>query len=220
MPTARARCSRRALSPFETAFEPAFEPPIATSSEASSEREALRSCAVSRVGIPAVQRLRGAHLDAGRGRCLWRHRGRGLGFRGLARGVFGRLAVALRHQLLDLRPRPVDLLPAQSTHLSRGSRGPWSFRPWTAPPATYQTLSSICCSLDGSRHRFWRIGSSLNVGSQTGPSGSARKAGAQDTETRNARLTARLSQVVEPTDTGLGRVDQPGHAGLPARHDA
>ena len=187
---ARARCSRRARLPFETAFEAAFEPPIATSSEGSSEWEALRSCAVSRVGIAAVQRLRGAHLDAGRGLCLGRHRRRGLGFFRLAGGVVGRLAVALRHQLLDLRPRPVDLLPAPSTHLSRGSRVPWSFRPWTAVSATYQAPWSTRCSLNGSRHRFWRIGTSLNAGSQTGPSGSARKAGAQATATRSARPTA------------------------------
>ena len=105
---ARARCSRRALLPFETPFEPAFEPPIATSSESSSEWVALRSRALSRVGIPPVQRLRGVHLDAGRGRRLWRHRRRGLRFRGLAGGVLGRLAVALRHQLPDLRPRLTD----------------------------------------------------------------------------------------------------------------
>ena len=121
---ARPGRSRRARLPFETPFEPAFEPPIATSSEGSSEREALRSCAVSRVGIPAVQRLRGAHLDAGRGRRLGRHRGRGLGFRGLACGVFGRLAVALCHQFPDLRRRLADLLLALGPNLCRGSIGP------------------------------------------------------------------------------------------------
>jgi len=59
---------------------------------------------------------------------------------------------------------------------------------------TYQTPLSTLCSLRGSRHRFWRIGTSLNVGSHTGPSGSARKAGAQATATRRAWLTARLSR--------------------------
>ena len=113
---ARPRRSRRALLPLETPFEPAFEPPIATSSEGSSEWEALRSCALSRVGIATIQRLRGAHLDAGPGRCLGRHRRGGLGFFRLAGGVVGRLAVALRHQLLDLRARLADSLPALGAH--------------------------------------------------------------------------------------------------------
>ena len=112
---ARARCSRRALLPFETPFEPAFEPPIATSSESSSEWEALRSRAVSRVGIPAVQRLRGAHLDAGRGRLPGAASPTWASVSFVSRGgVVGRLAVALRHQRLDLRPRG---LPTRCRHL-------------------------------------------------------------------------------------------------------
>ena len=80
-----------------------------------------RSCACSRVGIQAVQRLRGAHLDTGCGRHVGRFRGRARRIPGLARGVGGRLAVAFRHQRLDLCPRLPDLLPASGAHLPRGS---------------------------------------------------------------------------------------------------
>ena len=104
---------RRALLPFETPFEPAFEPPIR-----NIIRRLIRTGGASvmrprAVGIPTDQRLRGAHLDAGRGCCLGRHRGPERRVPGLARGVLGRLAVALRHQRLDLR-------------LSRRSLGPSS----------------------------------------------------------------------------------------------
>ena len=70
-------------------------------------------------GSRPAQWLRCVHLDARRGRRPARHRGRTLRFPGLAVGVLGQPARALRHRLLDPHPQVAALRPALGSHRSR-----------------------------------------------------------------------------------------------------
>ena len=124
-PDARPRRSRRPLRQFATPSVPASEPPCAHAPNAYPNR-----CSVvcvghaprRRVGIQAIQRLLGVHLQGGGGRWLRRLCGLGRRVPRLRLAFLGQSAVALRHQPPrfvrrqrhdGLRPRPQRLEPRQ-----------------------------------------------------------------------------------------------------------